>query len=404
VGPAAKILAAFAALCGAAACVSLVGLSGGEALPDAGDARDELHVDAGPVDPCHHHVPPLPPAIPDDPAGDIGALTVAISAVSIRGALDGGAATGYDLDGVCTCFADPHTAHDGGSACIPPDGGGGGVSLCDEDGGDDVQFAKLLAPYPGYFTGGGTIGGATLLLRITQYNGRANDASVFVGFIPSAGIYDITGCERDAGVDAGSPPYEPSGRACDTWTVDPANVLPGTTEPTSFLPGYVTDHTLVLPASAKPVTLMIGGAPIPVQSTELTARLVPVDDQLVPLSPEPDVGTLFRLENGLLGGRVATGDVLRGFAISQAVTGTGPLCGPDALFPVLKSKFLCPNADVVSDMTLDFTDKICDAMSVSVSFRAQPGRMGEARTAETVGCKSVDDPDVVQLFDCNVSP
>src|SRR5206468_3264530 len=128
----------------------------------------------------------------DDPTGDVGAIVLAVRTVSVAGALDGGAPIGFDLDGVCTCVTDPGTAHGGQPSCVPPDGS---MIACDQDGGVDRQVTNVIAGYPLFFGGrSADNGGPSLIMKITKYNGRANDAEVFLAAFGSQGIYDNTNC------------------------------------------------------------------------------------------------------------------------------------------------------------------------------------------------------------------
>jgi hypothetical protein len=397
VGRVAKLLALGGGVALVAACASLAGLSGGSPAGDDAGPDVASNQDAAPADPCRHAVPPPPPAKDDDPNGAVPALIVAIREISARGALDGGAANGYDLDGVCTCFGDPTTAHGGGPSCAAPDGG---APACDTDGGVDGQLGNLLAGYPDFFGGVQSNGGPTLLIKITGYNGRANDREVFVGVYGSTGIYDPTGCggSSDAG---GVPPYAPTWKGCDRWSLDEQYVLAGTTEPTSFSPGYVTDHILVMRQITRPIGFLVGNTSLPVTGATITARLVPVDAKLVDIVPTPEVGKLFRLAEGLLAGRATTTDALRGFAGSMAFNADGPLCGKPSFFTAVKTAFVCPNADITSNVGRDFASDTCDAISVGLGFAALPAQAGAVRPRSASPCGDPDDPKYKDFFDCS---
>jgi hypothetical protein len=401
VGRALTVLAVAGFVGAAAACVSLAGLDGA-APPPVEAGVDGAATDAAPdvVDPCAHAAPPPPPAVDDDPLGDVGPQIVAVGGLSLKGTLDGGAPIGFDLDGVCTCFPDPRTAHAGGPSCAPPDGGG--APPCDGDGGRDVMLGELLGAYPDIFKAPDpSKGSPSALLKITQYNGRANDQSVAIALVPSNGIFDVTDCAPDGGVDASAAPYPPTWRGCDLWAADPAFVLPGTLEPLTFFHAYVVDHVVVLPATSRGVTFVVGGAQFPLTKTIVTARLVALDAQLEPLRPQPEVGTRFRLEDGVVAGRVGATDALRAFASSQATHGGGPLCGFGAFFTAAKTAFLCPGADMVSDVAQEFTGAGCNAVSLASAFEARPARLGAARAASPTGCAAPNDPAFDALFDCN---
>jgi hypothetical protein len=372
---------------GVAACASLSGLSGGSPVEDGGTetSAESAAPEAAPAgDPCRHAVLPAPPASDDEPSTTLPAFALAIRTVSITGGLDGGATPGFDLDGVCTCFPDETTAHQAKPSCVAPNGGS---PACDDDGGADRQLGNVVAGYPAFL--GNRLpenGGPTLLLQITKYNGRANDAEVFVGIFPSQGIYDASGCVPDV-TDAGTPPYAPKWTGCDRWSLDSLHLLPGTTEPTTVLRGYVTDHVLVVSAADRAVAFVAGNASLPVSGPLLTARLVAA-------------GTSFRMEDGVVGGRVGTTDALRALATSQASSDGGPLCGFNNFFTSVKTTFVCPNADITRSAAKDFTSVGCDALSLAAAFIAEPAQLGDVRASTRGACADPNDPKFDALFDC----
>lgn len=395
-GRAATVLA-FGALLGAAACVSLQGLSGEETPPPAEGGVDAAPApDALPPDPCRHAFPPGEPATDDDTIAEVPPFTLAVKEASVKGTIDGGAPIGYDLDDVCSCFAEPTTAHAGEPSCVAREGGS---AACDGDGGVDNGLGGLLAAYPEFLGSSSNSGGPTLLIKIAKYNGRANDREVFVTVVASPGIYDPSGCGPPAG-DAGAGPFTPTWKGCDRWTVDPDYVLPGTTEPASFVSAYVVDHVLVMRPTTKPTTFLVAGTAFPLTGTRVSARLVALDDQLRPIVPAPAVGTRFAMDEGVLSGRAATSDLLRTLAGSLAQQDGGPLCGTPAFFEAVKTKFVCPGADVLRAPTADFTTASCDAISVASAFTAVPALFGERRSLDPTPCGDPMEPRFKGLFDC----
>ena len=379
----------------AAACVSLSGLSGGDGAPallEAGAEAAPLEA-AAPADPCSHATIPPPPAKDDDPTGQVPTLVLAVRDESVSGTVDGGAPIGFDLDGVCTCFPEMTTAHGGSPSCIAPEGG---TPACDGDGGVDRQISALLAAYT-VPTGGAATGGRTLLLKITKYNGRANDREVFVGFIASPGIFDSTGCP--GADDAGASPYLPTWKGCDLFALDESSVLPGTNEPLSYLPAYVTDHVLVVPPAAQPVLFDVGNTSLVVSGSLLAARLVALDSLLQAIEPPPAVGTLFRME-GTAAGRVRTTDALRAIAKGQAISDGGPLCGFPNFYNSVKRTFICPSADIATSPADDFKNAGCDALSLALAFTADPAQLGDARKPDKSACGDPADPKYAPFFDC----
>jgi hypothetical protein len=390
------VVVGLASLALAAACASLSGLAGGGPTAEPIDAAPETAVqnEAAPPtpDPCSHATYPPPPVKDDDPTGVVPTLVVAVREESVSGTIDGGAPIGFDLDGVCSCFSDTTTAHGAAPSCVAPEGGS---RACDGAGGVDRQISALLAAYT-VPTNRGSNGGPTLLLKVTKYNGRANDSEVFVGFIGSPGIFDRAGCTD--GVDAGAP-YAPTWRGCDRFALDPSSVLPSSQEPLGYLPAYVTDHVLVVPPSLKPVTFVFGNTSLVTSGSVLMVRLTAVDAQLQPIEPPPVVGQLFRME-GTTAGRVATADALRAIAKGQAMNDGGPLCGFPNFYDSVKRAFICPSADITQIADNDFKGLGCDALSLAAAFTAEPAQLGEEHKPDPSACGDPSDPKYAPFFDC----
>ena len=389
------VVAGLGGLAFAAACVSLSGLSAGvEVTGPIDSGADVAPAEAAtPTDPCSHATYPPPPLKDDDPLAEVPSFAVAVREESVTGAIDSGAPIGFDLDGVCSCFADTSTAHAAEPSCIAPEGG---AAACDGDGGVDREIDTLLAAYSVPNKGGAA--GPTLLMKVSRYNGRANDSEVFVGLVASPGIFDPTSCGQDADA-GGSPPYKPTWKGCDRFALEPTSVFPGTTDPRAYLAAYVSDHVLVVPPTDKPVVFVVGDSALLASSAVVVARLVAVDAQLAPIVPAPDVGTVFRME-GVAAGRVNVSEALRALARAEAVTGGGPLCGFSTFFNTVKNSFVCPGADIATSPSNDFRGAVCDALSLAAAFRADPATFGTAQPAPKSACADVSDPRYASFFDC----
>jgi hypothetical protein len=390
------VVVGLASLALAAACASLSGLAGGGSTVEPIDAAPEtaVPIEAAPPtpDPCSHATYPPPPVKDDDPTGVVPPLVVAVRDESVSGTIDGGAPIGFDLDGVCSCFSDTTTAHGAAPSCIAPEGGSRG---CDGDGGVDRQISALLAAYT-VSSNSSNSGGPTLLIKVTKYNGRANDSEVFVGFIASPGIFDRKGCTD--GADGGTP-YAPTWKGCDRFSLDPSSVFPGSQEPLGYLPAYVTDHVLVVPPSTKPITFIFGSTSLVTSGSVLVLRLTAVDAQLQPIEPPPEVGQLFRME-GTTAGRVATVDTLRAIAKGQALTDGGPLCGFPNSYNSVKHAVICPGADIATTPDNDFKGVGCDALSLAAAFTAEPAQLGQEHKPDPSPCGDPSDPKYAPFFDC----
>lgn len=367
------------------------------------DPPDVLEAAPPPPDPCPHALPPPPPLADDDPGVEkqLPSFYVALSEFHLLARDDAGAVTGFDLDGVCTCDKRPATAHEGGASCIGP-------VTCDLDGGIDNGSSTLFDMF-------GTIvpdldqaaninkhisfGETGTLLAISQYNGRANDKAVNVGFIVSNGIDDGSGCGTN---DGGPPPYPPGWCGNDIWTVDPTGVIGEQAPYAAALsaPAYVTNHTLVIKDPTSYFEVPFGDLRLRLYSPIVVATIVPVDangNPRDPNAPPPAPNDrYYRLEDGRLAGRMAASTVLAASGALRQPGSSAPdaaakyLCESTA-FPILRSA-LCGARDIASSSQVDFDEKAtCDALSATSSFRAQPALVG----AKKSGALVVDNPCIV---------
>lgn len=386
------------ALLVAAACVLLVAcqlVAGIERVEK--ENGPPLGPDAGPetaavADPCAHAAPPPPPETDDEPVLDnqLAPFYVATSEIHLFGKIDAGASAGFDLDGVCTCDPRPNTAHDGGAACLGP-------KTCDRDGGVDNGTLALLDAFGGFLPAGTdldtaaslntriAVGDETLLFVIGNYNGRANDKEVSVGLIVSHGIQDGTGCGTNVGRPM--PPYPPGYCGKDRWTVDPDGVIGAAPPytPSVAATAYVTNHRLVIDNEKGSFQIPFGDVSLTMFSPIVVATIVPLDATGNPRDPSaPPSGRNdgnFRLDNGVLAGRVpassmlAVAGALRTPGSADAGPGQQYLC-QSPVFAVLKGE-LCKERDIASSKQVDFDPKAtCDAISATTTFVARPAMAG----------------------------
>ena len=344
-------------------------------------------------DPCVHALPPPPP--PAD-AGDIGPtlapLVFAFEHSRLDGRDDAGRPVGYDLDGVCTCDTRPGSARGGVQSCIPHDPDAG---ACDDDGGVDnvpaVNFPpSLAASLDAVFLEQAQCGRQTMLVQLSDYNGRTDDPQVVVALAPSYGIFDPHDGGEDLDAAKACGPEDGGGNVgptagypakldgTDIWSVESASVAQGILR--DRFQGYVTNGTLVVKIGATGDglggwSMVVGGRVIPVRTAILTARV----------NKHPD-GT-YRLDDGLMTGRLAVDDLISTVG-SLRVQVDEYVCGHPELYLPIKS-LVCASPDLAKLPSADFTSTRCDAVSLVFQFRAGPAAVGHAEPPQTLtppGC------------------
>jgi hypothetical protein len=357
-------------------------------LPDA--APEAAVVDVAPAPPARCPVgaqPPPPPGADDEP-NVLGVYVVAFRSFDFGLA----AATGYDLDGVCTCDPRDNSTHGGGGSCVNPASPNAG---CDFDGGVDNALAAGLQRVPALlivqFETQVNLqlkcGSGTVLLALFDYNGLANDTSVFVATVPSyglrtphdAGEIPVAGCTvENTGL------FLPKWDGTDIWSVPPGTA---SSKPraltTPFQKGYVTNHQLVVDVRGQPDASafglpIFGNVSLPLHAGVLVATIVPLerDGGVIEggaTSAPPAIG----LADGLVAARARRSDVIQsGAYISTGTPGTSPpFCKSGAAWEAFHTN-LCAGPDIMSDPTADFTGQPCDALSSTFGFSAAPAQIG----------------------------
>ena len=106
-------------------------------------------------------------------------------------------------------------------------------------------------------------------------------------------------------------------------------------------------------------------------------------------------GTSFRVEEGQLAGRWATGKLLTSLqALHDPFDQKQYLCNTDPAYQNVKAA-ICKGADVTTDLKTDGTNTPCDALSIAIGFTASPAHLGSAHehivTAPPCGATYHDD-------------
>jgi len=238
-------------------------------------------------------------------------------------------------------------------------------------------------------------GAWTLLVRIRQYNGQANDQQVVASLYPSPG--------RDNDPCFGNS-FAPAWDGTDQWPV-PAESLKGSggapadagtgdggcqpdagagldlddprySDPAAYV------HNWVLVANLPQAGLLLSSASrstiVKITAGFLTARI----------AYNGSTGR-WTLREGLLVGRWKTSDFLT--MLDTFVAGGQPLCTDNSIYPVAKGA-ICDYADVAS--TLGGPTTQCDSISFGMAFEAENARLGHIVHSAPSGslCPPATDP------------
>lgn len=323
-------------------------------------------------------------------AADVGPITLALSSMRLgsldrSGALDPNAwkEIGLDLDGKCT-GTDTCSGADGPAACAPTvpqvavDG-----DYCRDNTFGRVEFQAALIPEVAKtyglsddaFNCALCVGAYSFLVRLTEYNGLADDESVRVDLYPSPGL------EKVLPWNCADPTW--TQRPCFTpdmpWTVqsDTLTIQRGGPElPDSKLfddQAYVRQGYLVaaLPDDTQfwfpGYKALVVAYPVRLQKAVVTGRVVKGTDGV------------WRIEDGIIAGRARGADLVKGFRLIG-------FCDKDPNYKLM-TDFVAKNLDLLGSGEND-PNVTCDAMSVGLAFEARQATAGKvAKVAPLEECK-----------------
>ena len=336
-----RLLGCIAVVSLGGACSLLTSYDGFERAPPADAAVIEVDSgDAAPGDPCTHTRWPDPPA--SGPDGTTDALVGAVSSLSIIAGA-GNAPFGFDLDGLCTC---PDRGACLGALAQPPcDPVDSGI----DNAGDELFRAFVSAGVRIDDTGlqaGLRKGQYGVVLRLTGYNGAADDTDVKLDAFNAVGLQG----------DAGTAKFDGS----DTWILDAASIV-GSVPTYGSRSAYVRGGVLVaefaqlvlksrLPADGSQWRLI----ELELRSAVLTARVERVG------------ASGLALTGGTVAGRMPSAALLRQAQRSGACVGT-------SVYDVVKAR-VCDARDLPVEPGRDGRDTVCDALSAAIRFQAGPAR------------------------------
>jgi hypothetical protein len=364
---------------GLLACQLILGIED-DRFTFTSDAATDAPSGAPPDECAHAARAPAQPDVPDD--GEEKRYIFAFRTVDFAGRTTASGANpsvvpGYDLDGVCTCDLHDRSKHGGLTSCVAPaaatrDGG------CDDDGGID----NVLGGSPeleSLFAGAGSLGReaecgrSSVIVVVDGYNGQRNDSHVLVSVLASFGIQEGVAPE-DAGVDCttgggGRVTIPARWDGTDRWSTQNDDF--DGVNPKRIYPGWVSDYKLVMDSRRslvrENITVVLREGAMSFGTPILTARLTPSES-------DP---SRFRLEDGILTGRISADDMLDWVGakrVDQEQSPTGYLC--DSPTYALVKPFVCNLADTVMPPQRDFTSDRCNALSVVLRFTAPPAQIG----------------------------
>jgi hypothetical protein len=328
------------------------------------------------------------PSVTDRPGpqgdGDVGPIYLAlqsmrIGSLNLDNQLDSNAwqDLGYDLDGVCT-GSDTCEGADTPPSCKPTvpqiatDG-----HFCRDNTFGRLEYAAALIPElsntyglnDDQFNCALCVGDYNFVIRITGYNGEPNDDRIRIDLYPSPGL------EKPLPWDCSKPDWRT--HPCFTtdlqWTIQKDALVephdgPDLSDSKIADPAaFVKDGYIV--AQLPPDTLfwfpgykaLVVAFPLRVQRATVSAKL----------GRGPD--GVWRLTDGIIGGRTKGADIVEGFRLMG-------FCETDQNYSVM-TDFVNKNLDVSADGAND-PETTCDAMSVGLSFTALQAVAGKTATVE----------------------
>jgi hypothetical protein len=305
-----------------------------------------------------------------------------------------GEGQGYNLDGLCTCGDPGLPAEEREPACL-----GFKTRLnCDQDGGVDNALGLALQPFP--ISLGETLnvqgvvdkGLGVTVYHLSGYNGLANDSKVQLGY---ARALRYIGPHSGYGCDGGGPlPYDPDAGenvpppkrdGCDSFSVGVGGDTEDLNERGSRAllefraVGYVSSGRVVV-GSDSAITVRAGSSSITITSPTLSADIVLMDERGNDVPFGDTKAVKYRLENGLITGRVPPSALLKVIA-RVPLNGGARLCDDEpqrlAVYQRIRAE-ICDSRDVRSARPLDGKQPLgaCESLSVTFGFSASPAFIG----------------------------
>ena len=360
------IVAAGLAAAGPMACQLVAGLDGDFVQAPVPDVDAGVDADAAPdvveagTSGCARATYPDPPSGSD--AADLPPIVLAVRT------LDLGESTqtppGYDLDNTCSC------AFEAGPSCMSD------KQHCDGPGGVDngsAQFFKLVQVAAGSstfsseaFSAKIEAGTFSLIIRVTKYNGKADDPSVQVAMYPSSGALSA-----------------PTWGGADAWGIQGQSVIADDPDQPVYKSegAYVSKGTLVaaLPAIEATLGAEENSMKLLLTGGVLTGTLV-------------DTPSGWSIASGLIAARWRIQDVFAALSTYRDSNGK-PICTDLAIVYQTAKAAICNGLDILADPAAAKTER-CDALSIGIGYTAYQAAIGsvEAPPTPLPGCPDATDP------------
>lgn len=311
---------------------------------------------AGDASVCAHATYPGPPAKnnPDEP----GTIDFAVATRSINFGDTDATKIGLDIDRLCTCQGE-------GPSCVYP--AYATKDHCDNSEGRDnsaSQVIKTVGDFVGgsaafgseFFTNRAEVGRWSLLLRISDYNGGADDNQIRLAAYTTK--WD----------DAGQT-MTPTWNGSDVWRVSSESLTDGVS-PDS--PKYKDDNAYVsnyiLVASLPDLVFKMDGA-----SGDLGLKLTA---GTIMGRIEKTQDGKHKIVDGIVTARWKTSNI---FSIASAISiNNQPLCNDGNLIYSSFKKIVCSYVDIASEAGAASIP--CDAVSFGMTFASEPILLGEVYT------------------------
>jgi hypothetical protein len=358
---------------------------------------------------CGHRIWPPPPAQSSPGADDVELVVAARSLDFGEQSVNMGALVGLDLDNRCTCQGE-------GPSCVAPPKAR--PEFCDGPDGIDnsvSEFFNFLGTFSKNFTSAeytseAERGGTSLLVRVRDYNGGADDKQVTLSLHPSPG--------RD--VDPCGGPAQPNWDGNDTWPISSVSLQPlggggggggaggagggggagGAPPPTCGNNGFDPNTPLYVDTNAY-VNDWVVVANLPTLALQFVG-----DDSAVPIALTAGfvMGTLVQqgsrwaMRDGLMVGRWKLAEFFK--LIGSITNQSEPICTDTAVYAAIKNA-VCEYPDIAS--TLGGPTTPCDAMSFGLGFQAEPAAFGAVvpQPAASPLCPPATDPQFDNCDDTN---
>jgi len=311
---------------------------------------------------------------------DVGPIILAIDTMRLgslgpKGDLDPNAwkDLGFDLDGVCTASdtcesTDPPPSCKAGASALPRDG-----KYCRDNTFGRLEYAAALVPElttkyglsDDRFNCALCVGDYNFIIRITGYNGQPNDDHLRVDLYPSPGL------EKILPWDCSRPDWKthPCFQTDMPWTIEEGATVDGRGGPALgdskiFDDGaYARDGYLVMKLPENVLfwfpgyKALVVAYPLRFQNGIIAGKLTHGTDNL------------WRISDGMIGGRALGTDVIGGFRLMGFCDTTDPTNYD------LMSTFVNSNLDVLGNGGFD-SNTPCNAMSVGIAFTALQATAG----------------------------